>query len=64
MEIEHLRVGGKESHMCEYCKKAVNLETGKEDYLQSEVEGTDIWIHIKCFERAEMLSKLEWDRDY
>lgn len=60
---EHLKVGGK-SHICELCKRDVNLTDKKEDYMQSECEDSDIWIHVKCLERAKMLVEFEWDKDY
>jgi len=60
---EHLTIG-KKTFACEICGEEVETEANKEDYLVSDIEGCEVWVHEKCLERAKMLVEVDWSKDY
>ena len=52
---EHLIVGKVKPVNCEFCGKDT---ASKEEELTSEVDGCEIYMHKKCYERAKMLVEL------
>ena len=49
---EHLVLGRVKACNCELCEKDTS---SMEEELVTEVEGCEIYMHKKCYERAKML---------